>query len=267
MPVVEDVVAQKYRVDLNLYIAGVRRYVLSLERLHSNAALLGYANAALVPASRKRKSESTQVRLYILFVIAAFLAVLPGAGHTAEDSLGQRDQRAPLEDAYSVSSSLREKLKPERVFVQFGSASGVKTVAIGAIWSVPSLRRALGSSELSMYTEALLGNWWVDGSEQPNRTNTQFGLTPVLRLSTPYSRGVFFYEAGIGLNFITPVFNSPARRFSTVFNFGDHLGVGWRPAALSGWEIALRFQHFSNAGIKKPNPGQNFFQLRLSVDY
>jgi hypothetical protein len=26
----------------------------------------------------------------------------------------------------------------------------------------------------------------------------------------------------------------------------------------------LRLQHFSNAGIKKPNPGEDFLQLRLS---
>ena len=27
-------------------------------------------------------------------------------------------------------------------------------------------------------------------------------------------------------------------------------------------EIVLRAEHFSNAGIKPPNPGQNFLELR-----
>ncbi|RYG65377.1 acyloxyacyl hydrolase, partial [bacterium] len=29
-------------------------------------------------------------------------------------------------------------------------------------------------------------------------------------------------------------------------------------------EIALRIEHFSNASIQKPNPGQNFVQLRYA---
>ena len=32
-------------------------------------------------------------------------------------------------------------------------------------------------------------------------------------------------------------------------------------------EVSLRFQHFSNAGIKEPNPGENFFQVRYSSRY
>jgi hypothetical protein len=30
-------------------------------------------------------------------------------------------------------------------------------------------------------------------------------------------------------------------------------------------EVALRVEHFSNAGISHPNPGENFLQLRLSA--
>jgi hypothetical protein len=29
---------------------------------------------------------------------------------------------------------------------------------------------------------------------------------------------------------------------------------------------SLRLQHFSNAGIREPNPGINFAQLRLTLD-
>ena len=29
-------------------------------------------------------------------------------------------------------------------------------------------------------------------------------------------------------------------------------------------KLALRIQHFSNGSIKKPNPGENFIQLRYS---
>ena len=32
-------------------------------------------------------------------------------------------------------------------------------------------------------------------------------------------------------------------------------------------ELALRVQHYSNAGIRHPNPGENFVQLRGSFAF
>ncbi len=45
---------------------------------------------------------------------------------------------------------------------------------------------------------------------------------------------------------------------------GDHVGVGYAFGAARNDEIALRAEHFSNAGIKHPNPGQNFLELRYT---
>jgi hypothetical protein len=52
------------------------------------------------------------------------------------------------------------------------------------------------------------------------------------------------------------------KRFSTAFNFGDHIGIGYRTGR---GEWSLRLQHFSNAGIDTPNPGEDFVQLRWSM--
>ena len=44
----------------------------------------------------------------------------------------------------------------------------------------------------------------------------------------------------------------------------------WRNSSVSqGYrhELALRLQHFSNAGIKHPNPGENFVQLRYAQGF
>ncbi|WP_280151352.1 acyloxyacyl hydrolase [Piscinibacter sp. XHJ-5] len=53
-----------------------------------------------------------------------------------------------------------------------------------------------------------------------------------------------------------------ARRLSTVFNFGDHVALGHRFGEQQRHELAFRIQHFSNAGLRKPNPGENFVQVR-----
>ena len=89
----------------------------------------------------------------------------------------------------------------------------------------------------------------------------QYGVTPFLRYTI--SNGLFV-EAGIGVNAITPIFRSRDHQFSTTFNFVDHLGFGLRFGASRENEISLRVQHFSNAGIKKPNPGQDFAVLRYA---
>ena len=47
---------------------------------------------------------------------------------------------------------------------------------------------------------------------------------------------------------------------STAFEFADHIGVGY--VFNNNFDLGLRLQHYSNAGIKKPNSGENFVVLR-----
>ena len=50
---------------------------------------------------------------------------------------------------------------------------------------------------------------------------------------------------------------------STAFQFGNHIGVGYRFGAKGSYDLGYRFQHLSNASIKRPNAGINFNQVRL----
>ena len=47
---------------------------------------------------------------------------------------------------------------------------------------------------------------------------------------------------------------------STAFEFADHIGLGY--VFNNKFDLGLRVQHYSNAGIKKPNNGENFVVLR-----
>jgi len=110
--------------------------------------------------------------------------------------------------------------------------------------------------------EAAIGRWSGNGENASSVWFTQVGLTPVLRLQPrSWPRGLFV-EAGIGANVIVPIYHSDDKHFSTEFNFGDHLAIGRQFGDHREQEIALRLQHFSNAGIREPNPGENFQQLR-----
>jgi lipid A 3-O-deacylase len=96
---------------------------------------------------------------------------------------------------------------------------------------------------------------------------TQAGVTPVVRWHPPSWGGDWYVEGGIGANLLLPIYRSRDKRFSTAFNFGDHIAIGRRFGPSRQHEMALRIQHFSNAGIKDPNPGEDFVQLRYSHRY
>ncbi|HSI57915.1 MAG TPA: acyloxyacyl hydrolase [Ideonella sp.] len=155
-------------------------------------------------------------------------------------------------------------LTPSAVFVQGGVAETASALVVGANWDW-DWQRPTGWGTWSGYWEASFGRWSterIDGSTSHDWV-TQLGITPVLRLS-PAGGGGWFVEGGIGVNLLLPIFRAKDKRFSTVFNFGDHLAVGRRFGERGEHEVALRVQHFSNGGIKKPNPGEDFLQLRYT---
>jgi hypothetical protein len=155
-------------------------------------------------------------------------------------------------------------VRPSTVFAQAGVAEHAHALVAGLTWDSAWQRRwRLGQARL--YWEASLGRWTATHEHRDSSgLITQIGLTPVLRIEP--SRGTaWFFEAGIGVNVLTPIYQNGGKRFSTAFNFGDHLALGRRFGEGGRHEIAVRIQHFSNGGIRRPNPGEDFLQLRYSV--
>jgi hypothetical protein len=154
---------------------------------------------------------------------------------------------------------------PQRFIIEAGENDRTPhtyTARLGVIWPFEWAWHPWGGL-VNTYGEATIGHFHTVGDDFRNSRNvTQAGVTPVIRWY-PTSQGVFG-EAGIGTNVITPIYKSGYKEFSTRFQFGDHLGVGWRFDDAGRDEVALRFEHFSNASVKEPNPGENFVQLRYS---
>lgn len=86
------------------------------------------------------------------------------------------------------------------------------------------------------------------------------GITPVLRYQRDDGLG-WYLEGGIGAHLLSKRYDNRGHTFSTAFQFGDHLGLGY--AFRNGWQATLKIQHFSNGGIKKPNSGENFLVVGL----
>jgi|SRR5690625_621804 len=82
----------------------------------------------------------------------------------------------------------------------------------------------------------------------------QFGAIPMVRW-WPNER--FFLEVGSG----PTVFSRSkfaGHRLSTHFQFGSRIGVG---IATKHGQVGIRYAHFSNANIRKPNPGLDLLEV------
>jgi hypothetical protein len=154
-------------------------------------------------------------------------------------------------------------LRPAGVFVEGGVAqqSGYSLTA-GLLWPW-SWRRDFGHTELSGVTEAYVSHWSARGESQRHGF-TQVGLLPVIRMRLDAGRSPWFLEGGIGLSYMDNLYRRQNKEFSTRFNFVDVVGVGRNLDPDRRREVSLRFSHISNGGIKEPNPGENFLQLRYA---
>ena len=176
----------------------------------------------------------------------------------------QHAAAAPPDDAGTLPetrSRTLAALAPQGVFVQFGVADEVSTGTFGALWN---LRGDLARERWGLYVEASVSRWQSRGGYPSDHgVLTQAALVPVLRWRPDKGRSPWFVEGGIGATVTSSLYRSEDKHFSTAFNFGDHLGVGFSFGEKAANEIALRAEHFSNGGIKHPNPGKNFGQLRF----
>jgi lipid A 3-O-deacylase len=77
----------------------------------------------------------------------------------------------------------------------------------------------------------------------------------------------WFAEGGVGATLMDRIYRTPDRSFSTAFQFTEVLGIGRSFGEKGAHEVSLRVQHFSNAGIKKPNPGETFLRLRYAYRF
>ncbi len=162
-------------------------------------------------------------------------------------------------------SALAVDFTPSTVFVQGGVGDQQTTAYVaGVSWDLP-WHYDFRVGRVGAYVEAAFGRWHTDGwrGGTLNTWPTQISAVPNLRLY-PGHQDAWFFEIGAGPSYIVPLFNTGRKRFSTEFNFDDHVAVG---RAFGHVEVSLRAEHFSNAGISRSNPGEDFGQLRVAYRF
>ena len=144
----------------------------------------------------------------------------------------------------------------------------VKLYRVGAQWDWNKRWFDTGSWHLGGYWDVSLGYWNNDSVSKTHGSITDIGLTPVFRFQQNNMSGVSPYvEAAIGFHLLSATSVSPQRDFGSSFQCGDHLGFGLRFGDKGRYYLGYRYQHLSNAGIKDPNQGINFHQLRLQYHF
>lgn len=143
---------------------------------------------------------------------------------------------------------------------EYGTGNGAEMWRAGAQWKWQSQWLQTGNWHMGGYWDVQLGRWGGSGKN----SITDIGLTPVFRFQQTNPSSISPYvEGAIGFHLITRVRLEPERGFSSAFQFGDHIGAGARFGSRGRYDLSLRYQHVSNGGIKKPNNGINFTQLRF----
>lgn len=149
---------------------------------------------------------------------------------------------------------------PHGFFAEAGLApSRGHSVTAGAFWQWDWQAR-WGRAQVTGTTEIYLSRWRArDGAV------TQAGVVPLLRLRLDQGRSPWFMEGGIGASVMDNLYRNDGKQFSTRFNFVDVFAVGRSLGPDRRRELSLRVAHISNADLKKPNPGENFLQLRYAA--
>lgn len=166
--------------------------------------------------------------------------------------------------ALAQDAATREDFR--RWYVEAGVArGGTWTASLGL--NLPwTFERALFDGQLTGHWDAYISQWSARNATPAGVREawTQLALVPTLRFRFDQGRSPWFIEGGIGLSVLDSRYQTRRKTFSTQFNFADHQALGWSFGERRQHEVLLILRHASNAGIKKPNPGENFLQVRYS---
>ncbi|MGO4393569.1 acyloxyacyl hydrolase [Variovorax sp. M-6] len=186
-----------------------------------------------------------------MITIPRCLRLLPCAGCL---SLSLAAAAAPQDSAPGIYIDLGQAL--------FHSNAQTDSLTLGAV--VPwTLWPPVQGGAMSLNWDFFVSQWRAplpDGRDK--RNYTQLGVIANWRYRFNEGDSPWFVEAGIGGTVMDRLYRTIDREFSTAFQFTEQFSIGGSFGAQGEHELSLRLQHFSNAGIKSPNPGETFVRVR-----
>lgn len=163
------------------------------------------------------------------------------------------------------------------IYLQGGHnvANGTDTRNVFIGGTVPFGGHHFGGA-LTTYADAYVGAWRGPlPNDVDKKTYHQIAALAVARWRFDGGRSPWFTDAGAGLSYLDAQYakpggtfdGRPGRVFGSRWNFALRAGVGRSFGDDGRHEVSLNYQHYSNAGIKRPNPGEDFIQLRYAYKF
>lgn len=151
--------------------------------------------------------------------------------------------------------------------LEFGTGNKTKMVRVGAQWDWDKKWFQSNGWHLGGYWDATAAMWRQNRYQNiPGNQKDLYdiGITPVFRYQRDSKLGLYG-EAAIGAHLLSDIYDNNDRQFSTRFEFGDHIGIGY--VFDNKLDLSLKFQHFSNGSIKQPNDGANLTFIRAAYRF
>jgi hypothetical protein len=143
---------------------------------------------------------------------------------------------------------------------------GLHKADLGLVWDPNINWWDNGSWHFSLVGEAHLAYWETsEGTE--HHDIDEFGASPMVRFIKDGGAIRPYVEAGAGVRLLSHTTFSDLYTLSTAFQFAETVGVGIQFGSHRQYLTGLRFQHVSNADIKRPNPGANFSEVYLQYNF
>lgn len=206
---------------------------------------MAFKNTPTTPSTTQRRSPARMgpsTRLRALALLAWTCAVLP---------LAQAQSASPEQSP--------------AMYLQYGAAEhSADSWTVGVTLPWRDWRRFLWGGQLTGYWD-VWGARWSAPLQGDDRSTWVIGLNPTLRWRGGNGHSPWFAETGVGVSWaLNRRYATDHKTFPTRYNFATHIGMGYLFGSQRQHELMLRLEHHSNAGIKKPNPGENFLQLRYA---
>ena len=150
--------------------------------------------------------------------------------------------------------------------LELGTGDNVNMGRVAVQWELAKPLLQFRNWQLGNHFDLAVGYWKAkDATTTQHDELFELAFTPVLRIQGNGRVGPYV-ELGLGMHLLTES-SIADTRMSTAFQFGNHIGLGYRFGQKGAFDVAYRFQHLSNASIKRPNAGINFQQVRLGYWY
>lgn len=168
----------------------------------------------------------------------------------------------------AVSSTVTLAAEPASVYTELGQTvkAGLHTRTATLGWRWP-MQSSFWDGSITGAWDVYISQWNADTATGQDRNYAQVGLVPMFRYRFDAGQSPWFVEGGVGLSYLDKTYYTPSGHFSTQWNFSDHLGLGRNFGEQRQHSLGVYVKHVSNAGLRKPNPGETFVQLRYSYGF